>query len=283
MYHRRAISMEHRLKLISILILISSYAHSYDNNYYPNIFLNQISQNVRNGELKNKIFSLLNERHTKYKNGRDKLGCQSGGECYSQKKLNYGQAKSYLFGELHLERDNQNEYYIKDVYCNIEYHSGPKVGKIGPGKVPNHKIVNCEHTWPQSRFSSKFNSKLQKSDLHHLYPTNSRANSIRGSYDFGEVNDSQGLNFNCKSSSFANRTYEPPKEHRGNVARSMFYFAVRYRLPIDDRMEKFLKKWHREDPVDLEEERRNDKIFSLQNNRNPFIDYPKLVSRINNF
>ena len=41
-----------------------------------------------------------------------------------------------------------------------------------------------------------------------------------------------------------------------------------------------LLKWHRQDPVSDKERNRNDEVYKLQSNRNPFIDYPDLVEYI---
>lgn len=203
---------------------------------------------------------------------------------HGQKKNGYGEAKKYLFNELHLKKDNANHPYVRGVYCDkIFTESTPDIGKLGSGRIPNHQVVNCEHTWPQSRFVRGYDSKLQKGDLHHLFPTDSKANSTRSSNDFGEVPNGKNATKSCSASHSDGRYFEPPNFHKGNVARAMFYFAVRYNGSINSRMEKYLRKWHEEDPVDQEEIERNDAIERIQHNRNPFIDYPELVSKIKDF
>ena len=59
--------------------------------------------------------------------------------------------------------------------------------------------------------------------------------------------------------------------------------TVRDQIKIDSRQEKTLKRWHILDPVDAEEMERNEQIFNIQHNRNPFIDYPQLADKISNF
>ena len=200
------------------------------------------------------------------------------------KRLNYSEAKKHLFNALHLKQDNNNELYVNGVYCRTKFtQKTPNLGKLGKGRIPNHQVVNCEHTWPQSKFTGRFSSKIQKGDLHHLFPTDSRANSVRSSNDFGEVNKGKAATKNCSASRTDGRFFEPPNEHKGNVARAMFYFSVRYLAPINSRMEAHLKKWNELDPVDAEEIRRNNEIERIQGNRNPFIDYPELINKIKNF
>ena len=70
----------------------------------------------------------------------------------------------------------------------------------------------------------------------------------------------------------------PGDEHVGDVARIVLYMHIRQSIPLNrvGNLQMFLR-WHELDPVNAFEESRNDKIFSIQKNRNPFIDHPELV------
>ena len=74
--------------------------------------------------------------------------------------------------------------------------------------------------------------------------------------------------------------FEPSQQHRGAVARAMFYIHTMYELPFQPGEVEVLKAWNREFPVTAEEQRRNDVISKHQRNRNPFVDYPQLVDRV---
>ncbi|MGB0454500.1 MAG: endonuclease I family protein [Bacteriovoracaceae bacterium] len=276
------------------LVLFYSLAHAAsEHNYYPS----EIIQKVLSGELesdaaKAMIHEILDSAHEIDSEGNHTLtrGChtQDSRKCIKQKSLGYKTARRILFGDLDLKRDGKG-YFVKDVYCEEVFRaSTKKIGSFGPQLIPNSNVVNCEHTWPQSRFTSRYSRSMQKGDLHHLFPTKSVANSTRGNHPFGEI-DARTNSRPCASaklgtysSEMTNYYFEPPMKHRGNVARALFYFAVRYDLPIDSVQEAFLRKWHEEDPVDQEEFDRNNKIQKIQNNRNPFIDYPRLVNVIKN-
>ena len=94
-------------------------------------------------------------------------------------------------------------------------------------------------------------------------------------------------------------SWEPPESLKGDVARAMFYMAVRYEggsgepdLELTDDIGEIttsrskmgrlttLLDWHTIDPVSAEERLRNDKVFSIQGNRNPFVDHPEWVDGI---
>lgn len=195
--------------------------------------------------------------------------------------ISYEVAREIVMMELDLGQDDKG-HYVWDYYCQ-------KVFRIQWQRMPNSNQLNIEHTWPQSRFSHRFPRALQKTDLHHLFPTDSKANTIRDSYNFGQVvNETKIAGADCKDSRLGynasqRTTFQPPPNHRGSVARALFYFSIRYQLPIDVEQEAILRQWHKEDPVSPDEIVRNDKIEAIQGNRNPFIDRPELVDQIPNF
>lgn len=214
-------------------------------------------------ELKEELFRTISEHHISF---------------------SYREARVKLFNQIHLKEDYSG-YFIEGVYCSQKF----SVGREHPGRsIPDHTILNTEHTWPQSKFSQRFRRIVQKTDLHHLYPTFSKINSQRGNLPFADVVGERVLFCNQSQSgraidNGAGVYFEPPDEHKGNVARALFYFSIRYQISIDPVQEYYLKLWHYLDPVDDEEEKRNDKVFSYQKNRNPFIDLPDLVSEIEDF
>lgn len=260
--------------------------------YYPQLLRDIISeysltQKGPNTILKDALYKTLSYQHLVMQNGPDSIfkKCPSGQHCYRQRQdLGYREAREILFGKLHLENDNT----VIDLYC------GQTVGEAqgaGPMKIPDSNIINCEHTWPQSRFNPRENIKQQKTDLHHLFPVFSRANSSRQNLIFADV-DAAPLGPFCPNSrrghpanfqEAENMAFEPPDDHKGNVARAIFYFSIRYHLPISSVEEEALKRWNASDPVDESERQRNEEIFRLQKNRNPFIDWPKLVELIDDF
>lgn len=268
------------------LIILPALTFSAGLDYYPEDFQKSIEQDqLRDEELKRALQKVLTEVHQKRINAPDTLGCNRSekGQCYSQISLGYRGAREVLFGKLHLERDAQG-YYVKDVYCNNVYREdSPNIGNLGPKKIPNQDILNCEHTWPQSKFFGGKQASVQKADLHHLFPTESKANSVRGNYEFRDVEKTDVRSLCSASKSDSKHNFEPPDEHKGNVARALFYFATRYGGTISRDQEQTLKRWHLLDPVDGEERERNEGIYELQNNRNPFIDFPELVEKISNF
>jgi deoxyribonuclease I len=235
-------------------------------SYYSPSFLEDVRHGVKDQDLKKSILGTF-KKHV---------------------SIGYDSAKVFLMGKFYLINDN-NHYAVKDVYCGreIDENEFPN-GKPAPNKVPDNNIINTEHTWPQSRFNGNLEKGMQKADLHHLFPTDSKINNIRGNFKFGEVQkDLNILKCNGPRIGIPNysseRVFEPPQDHKGNVARALFYFSIKYKLAIDPNEEAVLRKWSSEDPVDQEEMVRNDEIEKVQHSRNPFIDFPQLSDNISDF
>ena len=163
---------------------------------------------------------------------------------------------------------------------------------------------NREHSFCQSWFGG--GSDAPYSDMFHIYPVDSWMNSTRNNNPYGEVNNpvrifQNGSKFGPNSfvssdnSTPTTSAFEPIQEFKGDIARSFFYMATRYlfeddNFAIDQPMTyqsqlrpwalEMLKNWHILDPVSQKEIDRNNAIYSIQQNRNPYIDYPELVSLI---
>jgi hypothetical protein len=159
----------------------------------------------------------------------------------------------------------------------------------------NIGVWNREHIWPQSRGgfqdgTSPFPDGITvwlptnaddilsgHSDAHHLRAEDGAENSLRSNRDYGS--DYNGPSGNSGS-------------WKGDVARSLFYMAVRYNglnlvngNPADNIVGQMgdlasLLLWNTLDPRDDFEMNRNNYIYTWQYNRNPFIDYPNLADYI---
>ncbi|HLE12290.1 MAG: hypothetical protein A2385_10215 [Bdellovibrionales bacterium RIFOXYB1_FULL_39_21] len=286
-----------KLLMHGLLLVASLLSTAFANNsYYPAEYQAAFeNSSLSNNDLRQAIKDVLLKKHIVQENSTDILadGCPSSSGCYQHTPLGYDRARQFLFGKLHLRRDPQAGYYIQDVYCRKIYTNDDfrPHSSLGDMRIPESNVINCEHTWPQSKFNVRESKIAQVSDLHHLFPTDNQANSIRGNFPFAEVNG-PGVKADCSAShlgapinggSRSEHYFEPPNEHKGNVARALFYFSVRYNMNIDQTQEYFLKKWHEEDPVDADEVERNDEVMMAQGNRNPFIDFPGLVRNISDF
>jgi deoxyribonuclease-1 len=258
--------------------------------YYGRSFVDGYKKgSLRGPALRALLHEILDSVHVPTSDGFDEIRAScTAPKCYKHEMVGYDDAREILFGELYLTKKN-GSYAIPDLYCERILGSEDLDGAvIGPGKIPDHRYLNTEHTWPQSDFSRRYVKELQKSDLHHLFPTDSEMNSRRSSYPFGEVAEEDGRPLKCTNSKLGESrggqtVFEPPTSHRGNVARAMFYFAVRYEMNIAGEEEATLRAWDKADPADEAEKARNEVIFGHQHNRNPFVDFPNLADQIGDF
>lgn len=226
--------------------------------------------------------TIFNNLHRSQKGNFDVIGGDCSGSCYRHNSVGYEKARLIMFGELDKLQDS-NGTYVLDVYCGKKFYYSnlSEVSQM-------HDRVNIEHTWPQSKFTGSFPKDMQKSDMHHLFLTDSKANSVRGNTPFGLVERFYDRSEDgCSKSQYGmidgQETYTPPVPHRGNVARALFYFSMHYGLGISSSEEKTLRQWHKDDPVDANEIKRHEGVAKYQKVRNPFVDHPEIVDRVSDF
>lgn len=277
----------------SITLLTISAANaalSPEISYYPKSFYDNVNAGTRGDDLRAQLFDILSSGHVENKGTSDSLvkNCGAIKGCRQHFSLGYTAARKILFGKLHLQ-ETAKGYAIQDVYCErLASEEDFKRQPPGPGQIPDSSILNAEHTWPQSHFSKKFPTDLQKSDLHILYPVLAHANSSRSNLEFSEVvtetsSPCPKARRGYTSDGGRQQFFEPPDNHKGNVARAIFYFSVRYKLKVNAAEEASLRAWNRQDPPDDFERERNNIIHEEQNDRNPFVDYPELADLIADF
>lgn len=292
-----------RIRVLSLLTILfttfsglSAQAQALLPYYGSDFYTGYDSGKLRDQELLNALQKILAGGHIKNDQAPDTIvsSCQGMGQapqnkCIQHSALGYDGARKQMFGKLFLEQIG-GAYAVEDVYCQHAFTDQDFGGKpnIGPGLIPKDgAVLNTEHTWPQSRFTNRFPKETQKSDLHHLFPTDSKMNSVRGSLHFGQVVE-EVEQLKCPKARLGHQSnreivFEAPTQHRGNVARAIFYFATRYQMKISPPEETELRQWNSQDPVDEAEFNRNNEVEKLQGNRNPFVDFPTLVDHIQHF
>jgi len=239
----------------------------------------------------------------------------------------YGSAKSFIYSTADNITVNGNKGILtaySQIFVPGSSGNGDNYRERGDENKDGSSsdFINCEHTWPQSFFNKQL---PMVSDLHHLQSTFSIPNNRRGHYPFGEVEGSviystssgSKLSGSAETSrrvsasdlkSIMNLPYlqrdnviksknlgfvfEPTNVQKGNTARAMMYFFLRYHDRNiksgeyneqefwDSKVKTFIKWAEQIDQVDANEARRNDIIFGKQGNRNPFVDIPGLASLI---
>ncbi len=230
----------------------------------------------------------------------------------------YGDLPNF-YGQTDLDRyidyDASNSTYLLDIYSSnptgttaYHYTKDNLISSAGAEGLG----YNREHMMPQSSFNSNY---PMYSDLFFVIPTDARINQLRSNYPYGIAGTPNYYTFSNGSkisknatpnSGYTGRVYEPNSEFKGDIARSLLYYVVRYEgklnsfnfyngtspandtSPLDGTEEKayepwflaMLLQWHHQDPVSQKEIDRNNIVYGIQKNRNPFIDHPEWVDQI---
>ncbi|MGZ5243731.1 MAG: endonuclease [Bacteroidia bacterium] len=189
-------------------------------------------------------------------------------------QLGYDNARNLMFMEI----DNQKVNGLGASNNTLEcVYTGRIISNFASrSEAQTNGNFNTEHTFPQSFFSE---AEPMKSDLFHLFPSDAMANTRRSNYPFGVVTNPTWQEGGSKG---ITGLFEPRDVHKGNAARALFYFVVRYQDygNFVKGQETILRKWMNTDTVDAVESQRNDDIFKYQKNRNPFVDHPEFLQRI---
>lgn len=208
----------------------------------------------------------------------------------------YNAARDAMFEQI----DKKNGNQISCVYTGYTITFTDRQDAQGNQSASD---FNTEHIWPQSFFDSDL---PMRADIHHLYPTRVDVNGARSNFKFAEIPD-QNTNVwyreNSNQTSIPTEnideysellngtSFEPREDHKGNVARAIFYFWTIYQdnssivndgtdnAAFFDGMKDDLLEWHDLDPVDQEEVARSLAIEQVQGNRNPFVHDTTLVRR----
>ncbi len=212
---------------------------------------------------------------------------------------------SYSSGLLDAFRkaDTDNQGYIIDIYSNCRYRpsdNGSSAKNLGEG-------YNREHSFPRSWFNGAV--APMNTDVFHVYPTDIKVNSQRGNNPYGVCANGTRLTNGSlvakgklgKSTypGYNGTVFEPDDEYKGDLARTYFYMVTCYKnelpnWPGSDQLDywtnnykafstwtiNMLMEWTRLDPVSEKEIKRNEAIYGIQGNRNPFIDHPELAEHI---
>jgi len=196
----------------------------------------------------------------------------------------------------------QTDFYadtLWDMYSTCRF-------TMAHANVPQKAVCdgwNKEHVCCQSWLGSG----PMVSDLFNVYPTDARINNLRSNYPYGVVGTNNGFSkdpdhhglgkLGNSTTQGIGTCYEPDDNYKGDFARTFFYMVARYRnntlnsghgakmftsnpTNFTAYSLSFLLDWHRQDPVSQKEIDRNQAVYGIQHNRNPFIDYPELVEYI---
>ena len=224
-----------------------------------------------------------------------------------------GQTGATLKTSLHNLMDSTHSNYVS--YSSLDSHfkssdaSGSKIKCFYSGQATNS--YNKEHVWCQSLSGESSSNRLYGedhggSDIHHIRPTIGSYNSLRSNAAFGTVfGEKSGMKSISYSGGGADyltgNVFEPADAIKGDVARIVMYMYIHYSSEVggtqrsyygkmsiykimapygDSNGFKLLRKWNAEDPVSQEEITRNNYAYSVQGNRNPFIDHPSYADLI---
>lgn len=231
--------------------------------------------------------------------------------------LPYGQVDNY-YNQTDLKpAEAGGGYVIVDRYCSenpngVDYCSfryPTNFCLTTPSDTLPCNCYNKEHVFPKSWWGTEVYPMY--SDMHFIWPADNRINFYKSNFPIGYEKNAYytskngtrvgasdpAKNFGYSSSNI----FEPIDTFKGDFARAYLYVVTRYQDSIinwlgrstsaevlDGNKYPGLKswilqlcvKWSKMDPPSAFEIKRNDSVYSIQGNRNPYIDHPNWVEKV---
>lgn len=171
------------------------------------------------------------------------------------------------------------------LYCGYRFQNNKETVKHRPVEIlhiyPTGAMlqdVGCKSRM-QCREEGNKQFILMEADMHNMYPVIQDI-LIPGSKPLYSEIKGEHWKFDDCDFERSGGIVEPRPLARGNIARALFYMKLKYGVTLDPQLILTLKRWNRADPPSKQEKLRNDRIESLQGQRNPYIDNPSLADTI---
>lgn len=174
---------------------------------------------------------------------------------------------------------DEDPYSSSDVFCLYVRDSYGKSAHVSGNAAYKW---NREHTYPQSKLSGNADK-----DSNLIFADDWKTNGTRGNNRYGvvahssstAVKDSAGR---TTANYSGGNVFEPCDAAKGEVARATLYTYVMYNEPITDNFQSLALclEWHNKFPVTSWEILRNNRNYTKQGNRNPFIDHPEYANML---
>lgn len=200
-------------------------------------------------------------------------------------QISYFLYKQTMMNEFEIRDTTNGQSVVECVYSGEKLVFDDPFDWTATGYSREHTFAHSwMPTWPADN-----PEEPEYTDQHNLFPANlSDANTPRSNLPLGEIDGTVVFNYLEGSVGYMGPqlVYEPRESHKGNAARAIFYMATAYDFPLtgdvdsDKQDVELLKTWHFNDLPDNKEIARNEYIYDLQGNRNPFIDSVEFVCYI---
>lgn len=205
--------------------------------------------------------------------------------------LSYGSDYGHTWwGFWSTDRDESGRF-IDRYSSESEWVKSTSQGAAGAG-------MNIEHSFPKSWWGGAKNQAYK--DLYNLMPCKKEINTTKSNYPMGiVVSGDKGNGWTKVGEGKDGKLYwEPADPWKGDFARGYMYMATAYQdynwkgeqalqilqqgayPTLKEWAYKLYIKWAKADKPDAIEIKRNNDVAKIQENRNPYVDFPNLMEYV---